>query len=142
MQIMEQFFFEWDLLEHSHPWGVNTLSPFLSGFAISSAMCEEVDCLLFVDLMTQNRPDYRYIKVEGRFSCVVFWVLVIIRHPMVIVGFVDNPIAPVQRSLVVAATPSLIIACILAFFHWAVNTKTRCGRIDMQAAAAKYARVH
>ena len=139
-QNMEEFFDEWDSVERMHPWGVSALSPFLRGFGISDAMCMEVDELIFIDLMIMSLSTSRYIKVEGKSSRVVFWIVVVIRHPMMIASFADNPLAPVQRSLVVAATPSLIIACILAFFHWKINSKARCGRIDMQTTT-KHARV-
>ena len=130
---MEEFFDEWDSVERMHPWGVVALSPFLRGFGISDAMCMEVDELIYIDLMIMSLSTSRYIKVEGRSSSVVFWVVVVIRYPMMIVSFADNPLAPVQRSLVVAATPSLIIACILALFHWKISSTAKCGRIDMQA---------
>ena len=128
--VVEQFFIEWDAVERVHPWGVVALSPFLSGFGISSDVCEEVDGLIFVDLMIQRQIDVRHLKVEGRgSSATVFWVVVELRYPnLAIVSFQLNPVASLQRSMVVAASPGLIVACIVALYRWAIGSSSSCNK--------------
>ena len=126
--VAEQFFIEWDAVERMHPYGIVALTPFFSGHGISSDVCNEVDELIFVDLMIQRQEHVRHIKVEGRGSGSGFWVIVELRYPiMAIVSYHLNPAAPLQRSMIVAASPGLIVSCIVALYRWAIGSKGRCG---------------
>ena len=122
---MDTFFMEWDWLERVHPWGVEILGPFFASYGVSSSACDEVDARLELDLMMSMYADIRRIRVEGRFSGHVFWVHVFLRHPFAIVSFQRFPDAPFERSLPVVATPSSIVACILAFHRWVSGSKAR-----------------
>jgi hypothetical protein len=120
---LNAFFSEWDAVEGMFPWGVEVLSPFLSGFGVAPSLCEEVDTRLLLDLMTQIRPNIRRIKVEGRHSQTLFWVHVVLRCPFVVVSYQRHPNAPIERSMSVLGTPNLIIACILALHRWVLVSK-------------------
>lgn len=138
---VEQFFYEWDIIEQMHPWGVPFFTPLFQGFGVASSLCQEVDSRLFLDLMIQVHPSVRLIRVEGRFSSVLFWVHVEMRLPFALVSFQRQPLAPLERSVFVVASPSLIVACILGFHQWRLGSSRgclgRCRRID----AAKFNRV-
>ena len=123
---MDTFFAEWDWLERVNPWGVEFLRPFLSMNGVSSAVCDEVDARLYMDLMHPVFADIRRIKVEGRFSGHVFWVHVLLRPPFAIVSFQRLPDAPFERSLSVVASPRTVVACILAFHRWMAGSRVRC----------------
>ncbi len=126
---LDQFFSEWDAVESMHPWGVQFFTPLFRVFNVPPGLCEEVDDRLFLDLMIQVHPNIRRIKVEGRHSQALFWVHVELRCPFAVVSFQRLPNTPMERSLVVAATPGLLVACILAFHHWVVSSKAYCRRI-------------
>ena len=115
---MDVFFNEWDRLERSYPWGVQYLSPFFSGYGIPMHMCEEVDNRLYIDLMLTRIQDSRRIKVEGRHSDCMFWVHIVLYQSIATIGFQRNPSTPYLRIVTLVATPTSIVASILAFHRW------------------------
>jgi hypothetical protein len=125
---MESFFNEWDQLERMHPWGVNFLGPFLSGFGVPRALCNEVDDRLFIDLVTQVHPNVYRIKVEGVFSSAFFWLHIEIHLPFAVISFQRLPNMPFERSVCVQAVPGAVIACVLAFHRWSIGRPSRCVR--------------
>ena len=123
---MDAFFAEWAWLERANPWGVKFLGPFFLVNGVSSAACDEVDARLYMDLMHPVFADTRRIRVEGRCSGHVFWVHVYLRLPFAIVSLQRLPDALFERSLSVLASPSTVVACILAFHRWMVGSRLRC----------------
>ena len=115
---MDVFFNEWDRLERSYPWGVQYLSPFFSGYGIPMHMCEEVDNRLYIDLMLTRIQDSRRIMVEGRHSDCMFWVHIVLYQSIATIGFQRNPSTPYLRIVTLVATPTSIVASILAFHRW------------------------
>jgi hypothetical protein len=115
------------------------LGPLFASYGVSSSACAEVDTRLHMDLVSALYADIRRIRVEGRFSGHVFWVHVFLRHPFAIVGLQRFPGAPFERSLPVVATPSSIVACILAFHRWVSGTKARVRCFSVGCAMAKRA---
>lgn len=129
---MDTFFIEWHWLERLNPWGVNTLTPFLSVHGVPLRLCNEIDSLLYVDLVTPVYSDVRRIKVEGKCNEEIFWVHVVLRMPFAVISLQRLPSSPFIRSVLVLATPSLVIASILAFHRWIVASDARCSYSSRQ----------
>jgi hypothetical protein len=129
---MESFFIEWHWLERLHPLGVNILAPFLSVHGVPLRLCDEIDSLLYIDLMSPVFSDVRRIKVEGKYSEEIFWVSVVLHLPFVEISLQRLPSSPFIRSVFVLATPSLVVASILAFHHWIVGSNARCSYSSRQ----------
>jgi hypothetical protein len=123
---MDLFFIQWDLLENLHPWGINYLAPFLLVHDVPFDVCEEVDSLLYMDLMTPVYSNVRRIKVEGKCSEKIFWVYIVLNPPFAEISLQQLPSSPFLRSVRVLASPSSIIASILAFHRWIVGSTARC----------------
>ncbi len=112
---MDLFFIEWDLLENLHPWGINYLAPVLLVHDVPFDVCEEIDSLLYMDLMTQ-------VKCSEK----IFWVYVVLNPPFAEISLQQLPSSPFLRSVRVVASPSSIIASILACHRWIVGSTARC----------------
>jgi hypothetical protein len=123
MAAMGSFFTEWDLLELQFPWGVNVLGPFLSRFGVNPHFCDEIDSRIFLDLATRVQPAIRRIRVESRYTPSQFWIRVMLCGAYMLVSFQRRPNAPVERSMAVAATPCLLMACIVAFHGWELGSR-------------------
>ena len=115
---MDVFFNEWDRLERLYPMGVQSLSPFFSGYGIPIHMCVEVDSRLYIDLMITRNQDSRRIRVDGRHSRCLFWVHIVLCQSFATIGFQRNPGTPYLRIVSLVATPTSIVAAILAFHRW------------------------
>ena len=116
------------MLECMHPWGIRRFSDFLIDFGVPVAMSAEVDARLFMDLMTQMRPNSYHIRVEGRHTGIVMWIFVCVIGLHVFIGKHQLPNSPFERHTVVWALPKLVISAILQMHQEATLLKcTRWG---------------
>jgi hypothetical protein len=114
---LHYFFSVWDCVEQTHPWGVECLQPFMSGFDIPEAMCEEIDSRLFFDLMISLRPETQQrLKIEGRHTGVVYWAKIDYGvGAQAVVSFQTSPAAPFHFSTSVDASPRAVVGVLVGY---------------------------
>jgi hypothetical protein len=100
-----------------HPWGVECLRPFLSGFDIPDTMCEEIDSRLFFDLMISLRPETQQrLKIEGRHTGVVYWAKIDYGiGGQALVSFQTTPSARFHFSISVDASPRAVVGVVVGY---------------------------
>jgi hypothetical protein len=123
---LRSFFIVWGGVERMNPWGVERLSGTFLDFGVPTAMCEEVDTRLYLDLRNARCTDTERIRVEGRHTGVVFWVQVDgidgeAGAGWVTVSFQRTPLAADAFDLVISveARPRAVVAALLGY-HRAV----------------------
>ena len=119
-----------------YPWGVERLTPFLSEYEVSNAICDEIDTRLFLDLMVPRQHGVQRIRVEGRFTGVVFWAQLAgldidmdddgSLARVVIVTFQRTPISPFECGVSVSASPNAVVASLVGYHR--VMLLAKCKR--------------
>ena len=117
-----------------NPWGVERLTPFLSSFDVSDAICDEIDTRLFLDLMISRQHGVQRIRVEGRFTGVVFWAQLagldvesVESLARVKVAFQRTPISPFECGVYVSASPKAVVASLVGYHRMVLMA--RCKRV-------------
>ena len=129
MELVEDFFDAWDALETMFPFGVQTFGPLFADFGVPITLCNEVDDLLFLDLIPQRSENVRRIKVEGRHSRRSFWVYVEMLRASraLLMSFQNSPNSPLRFTVCIVASPYAVVDA-LASFHQRLISSGVCWR--------------
>jgi hypothetical protein len=128
---VHDFFITWDALEGMYPWGVLRYADFFGDFGVPRVLCVEIDARLYLDLMTQQRPNSYHIRVEGRHTGLVMWVFVYVFGLFAFVAKHRLPNSPFEKHTIVYATPKNVMSAVVQMYQEeTIGSRMCCKRMS------------